>query len=243
MDGILSFQHEGEPISDPHNSNQAPKKETESSPQPVHQQTYGILRQRILSGGFEPGKPVTLRGLAQDLNVSLMPVRDAIRRLIAERALELHDNRRVSVPVMTERRYREILLTRGLLEPELAMQALPHITDNDIDRLQAIDEAIDQSISSGDTPSYMKGNYDFHTNLYAISGSVVIYNLVESLWLQFGPFMRLVYTRHGLEDVTDHHKEALTALRTRDAIALRSAISEDIRQGMHFISDALTHVP
>ncbi|WP_350333215.1 GntR family transcriptional regulator [Coralliovum pocilloporae] len=215
-------------------------KPADSAAPPVHQQTYSALRERILFGGFEPGKPVTLRGLADDLDVSLMPVREAVRRLIAERALELHGNRRVSIPTMTGQRFREILLSRGLLEPELALQALPRITDHDIDDLRQIDDHIDISMANGDTEGYMRGNYLFHSRLYAHSQSQVIHGLVDSLWLQFGPFMRLVYGRHGLTDLVDYHKEALQALRLRDAMALRSAIAEDIRQGMHYIGDALS---
>ena len=64
---------------------------------PTHEEVYRRLREQILFGGIRPGSAVTLRGLADALGVSSMPVREAVRRLIAERALLLHVNRRVSV--------------------------------------------------------------------------------------------------------------------------------------------------
>ncbi len=67
----------------------------------LNDRVYRELRTMIMSGGFEPGAELTLRALAQALKVSLMPVRDAIGRLVAERALEMLPNRKVIVPEIT----------------------------------------------------------------------------------------------------------------------------------------------
>nr|WP_321458333.1 GntR family transcriptional regulator [uncultured Cohaesibacter sp.] len=209
----------------------------DSKPLTAHERIYQALRERLLFGGFLPGKAVTLRGLADYLEVSPMPVRDAVRRLTAEGALESHGNRRVSIPDMTDKKYQEINLTRSLLEPELAVMALPHVQDDDIKRLITIDDEIDICLENGDVEGYMRGNHAFHFALYDIAKSDVIARLVESVWMQFGPFMRLVYGRHGTANLIDQHKQAIEALQARDSLALRTAISEDVRQGMLLISD------
>ncbi|WP_197703934.1 GntR family transcriptional regulator [Cohaesibacter sp. ES.047] len=208
-----------------------------TAPQTAHERIYQSLRERLLFGGFLPGKAVTLRGLAEDLDVSPMPVREAVRRLIAEGALESHGNRRVSIPAMTAKRYQEINLTRSLLEPELAEMALPHIETAHIEQLVEIDLAIDVCLENGDIEGYMRGNHAFHFALYDAARSNVIARLVESVWMQFGPFMRLIYGRHGTANLIDQHKQAIEALRHRDAASLRMAIHEDIHQGMLFIGD------
>lgn len=216
-------------------------KETETSsaspPSTTHERIYRSLKERLLFGGFLPGKAVTLRGLADDLGVSPMPVREAVRRLIAEGALESHGNRRVSIPAMTNQKYREIMLARSLLEPELAVMALPHVQKADIRQLIEIDDHIDICLENGDVEGYMRGNHAFHFGLYTIANSDVLGNLVESLWMQFGPFLRLVYGRHGTANLVDQHKQAIEALQNRDSLGLRTAIAEDIRQGMIFIGD------
>ncbi len=209
----------------------------EARPLTAHERIYQALRERLLFGGFLPGKAVTLRGLADHLEVSPMPVRDAVRRLTAEGALESHGNRRVSIPAMTNKKYREINLTRSLLEPELAVMALPNVQEADILHLIEIDDAIDICLENGDVEGYMRGNHAFHFALYEIAQSEVIIRLVESVWMQFGPFMRLVYGRHGTANLVDQHKQAIEALKARDSQALRTAISEDVRQGMFFIGD------
>ncbi len=211
----------------------------DARPLTAHERIYQDLRERLLFGGFLPGKAVTLRGLADHLEVSPMPVRDAVRRLTAEGALESHGNRRVSIPEMTNKKYREINLTRSLLEPELAIMALPNVQETDIQTLITIDDAIDICLENGDVEGYMRGNHAFHFTLYQLAQSEVIIKLVESVWMQFGPFMRLVYGRHGTANLIDQHKQAIEALQNRDSLALRTAISEDVRQGMLLISDDL----
>lgn len=205
----------------------------------AHEAVYRQLRERILFGGFLPGGAVTLRGLAEELGVSPMPVREAVRRLIAERALTMQDNRRVLVPAMTRAKFEQILFARRALEPELAARALSRLRPADISRIAAIDDSIDGSMMNGDIEGYMRGNFQFHFSLYELADADTLVALVESIWLQFGPFMRMAYGRIGTSKLEDHHQAALDAMRRRDERALRSAISADADQGMGFIGDAV----
>jgi DNA-binding GntR family transcriptional regulator len=205
----------------------------------THEEVYRRLREQILYGGIKPGSAVTLRGLADELGVSSMPVRESVRRLIAERALLLQDNRRVMVPPMTRETFDQILFARRALEPELASRALPKLTKADIAALEAIDQSIDDAMRAGDTEGYMRANYQFHFGIYRKSEAWTLVALVESIWLQFGPFMRMAYGRIGTSTIEDHHEFALTAMKKGDAAGLRSAIDADIGQGMGFIGEAV----
>jgi len=203
----------------------------------THETVYRQLRERILFGGFLPGGAVTLRGLAEELGVSPMPVREAVRRLIAERALTMQDNRRVLVPAMTREKFEQVLYARVALEPELAARAVPRLTPASIDAIAEIDQRIDQTMLNGDVDGYMRGNFQFHFTLYEHAEADTLQPLVESIWLQFGPFMRMAYGRIGTSKLEDHHQAALEAMRRGDQNALRAAIVADIRQGMGFIGD------
>lgn len=204
---------------------------------PTHERVYLALRERILFGGFQPGRPVTLRGLAESLGVSPMPVREAVRRLIAQRALELHDNRRVSVPAMTARKFDEIVFARLALEPELAVRAMPRIGEAELAGIARIDDGIETAMERGDPEGYMRSNHAFHAAIYNLAASETLGALVDSIWLQFGPFMRTVYGRVGTSKLEDQHQKAIGAIGRRDAEGLKLAISEDIMQGMHFIGE------
>ena len=117
------------------------------------------VREALLTGRFVPGRAVTLRGLAQELGVSPMPVREAVRALSAGNALEIRPNGRIQVPTMTRPRLEEILKARLLLEPELAGLAGPGLNRADAAGLAAIDDRIDASLDGGDAETYMRLNH------------------------------------------------------------------------------------
>jgi DNA-binding GntR family transcriptional regulator len=174
--------------------------------------------------------------MAVELGVSPMPVREALRQLIAERALVMFDNRRIAVPAMSPSRFAEVCLARALLEPELATLALPRMGAADIAAMVAADREIDQALARGDTETYMRQNFAFHFRLYRAAGSSVLLPLVESLWLQVGPFLRMVVGRLGTGHIAvDRHQAAVQAIRSRNEAALRESIRADILDGQEII--------
>ncbi len=199
--------------------------------EPAHERVYRVLRARILAGGMAPGAALTLRGIAEALGVSMTPAREAVRRLVAERALAMGPSGRVTVPVPDGRTLDELFAARRLLEPELAVRALPNVDRRLVARLRSLDEAIDAAIAAGDAAAYVRANNAFHATLYARADSPALMALVESVWLQTAPMMRRVYGRLGTAALADYHGAALEALAARDAEALRAAIRQDIDQG------------
>ena len=102
-------------------------------------------------------------------------------------------------------------------------------------RLRDMDARIDAALRSGDVNAYMESNFDFHFTLYGAHELKTLNQLIETLWLQFGPYMRVVYGRFGTAKLVDQHQVALDALETGDAATLRQAIEEDIADGMGLI--------
>ena len=149
-------------------------------PRTQQERVYTRLREAILSGQFIPGRPVTLRGVAEMLDVSPMPVREALRRLTAERALELLPNRRVAVPVMSLAKLEEICDARVALETAAAERALGAIGAKELRLLREIDDGINRAIDQHDTLAYIRGNYRFHFTLYSYGESEVTIPLIES---------------------------------------------------------------
>lgn len=193
---------------------------------------YHQLREAILCGRFVPGRAVTLRGIAEMLGVSPMPVREALRRLTTENALELKDNRRVTVPRMTAARLEQIVEARVLLETQAALRSMPHINSHALAKLKSLDDAVTEAIKVQDAETYIGANLQFHGSLYGHGPNEVILPLIESLWLQSAPFMRLVLNRIGLGYITDRHIQATDAIAKQDPLALKLAIASDIREGI-----------
>jgi DNA-binding GntR family transcriptional regulator len=201
---------------------------------------YTALRLGLIEGRIIPGRSVTLRGIATDLGVSPMPVRAAVARLVAERALTISETRRVSVPALSTSMLHELMQARLVLEPEAAARAITRIGASRLEELRQHDNRLEDCLVSGDVGGYMTANHAFHFGIYNAAPSAVFVPLIEQLWLQFGPFMRVVYGRVGTAKLVDQHEVALNAIERQDEAALRAAIAADIRDGMTIIGKAMT---
>src|ERR1700756_2443283 len=103
--------------------------------QTLNDRVYRELKKSIMSGAFKPGSELKLRSVAEALGTSLMPVRDAMRRLMAERALEMRPSRTIAIPVLSADQFLEIRAIRLLLEGEAVTRAAniaKYVPDGDI---------------------------------------------------------------------------------------------------------------
>lgn len=206
---------------------------------PTHQKVYHQLRELVLFGELAPGQPVTIQGLVDRLGAGMTPVREAIRRLTSEGALEFQGNRRVSVPTPDSASIEELIFARGALETELARRAARNATKAGYRALKEIDTRLDHAISQGDVGAYLHENYAFHAKLYEMANAPILAEIADGLWLRYGPSLRVVCGRMGTQNLIDHHKEALEALKNGDADAVASAIKEDVVQGMVQMREAM----
>jgi DNA-binding GntR family transcriptional regulator len=198
---------------------------------------YRRLCRGIIVGRFPPGAAVTIRGLAALLGTSPMPVREAMRRLVAEGALHQLENGRACVPLITDARFVSLIEARILLETAAARRALPCITAARLVDLRQLDRAMWDIFDRGDIDGTIDANMAFHRRLYSYAPDDVLTPLIESVWLQVGPYMRAAL--HGSREHyrTDRHREALSAIETGDAAALARAIGADVREGIgHLIA-------
>jgi DNA-binding GntR family transcriptional regulator len=202
---------------------------------PAHERVYRTLRARVMHGQVTPGAALTLRGVAGEFGVSMTPAREAVRRLVAEGALKLSASGRVSTPELTNERIEELAALRALLEPELASRALPRAHVALIDRMAAINGVIDETIVKGDASGYVRSNLEFHRTLYLRAQAPAMLALIETVWLQAGPTMRMLYERLQRRQASEMHRKIIAALRAGDEPGLRLAIRMDVTQGLRML--------
>lgn len=207
---------------------------------PAHLLAYRALREKILFGELAPGQPVTILGLTEQLGAGMTPVREAIRRLIAEGALDFQGNRRVCVPRLDRSSVEELVFARMALEPRLAEMACVRADEEALSKLQQIDNELDAAMERGDISGYLLGNYRFHHALYDQAGAPILSSLADSLWLRFGPSLRVVCGRYGTVNLPDNHKILLTAIQAGDCSGAAQAMRDDIEQGMNQLADSLS---
>ena len=197
-----------------------------------HEEVYQRLRAAIMIGVFAPDTTLTLRGLADTLGCSQTPVREAVRRLSSEHAIEVLENRRMRIPAMTPQRFEEILSLRITVEVYAARRALPYVSEVAIADMAELDRACDAAIAAGDQTGLTVNNQAFHRRLYTVNPHQTAMPVIESIWLQLGPFQRQVVDQGLKYYVQDRHRQILDALRRRDSAALGDAILADINDGI-----------
>lgn len=204
----------------------------------LHERAYEEVKKAIMGGAIAPGEPMTIRALAKALGTSVMPVREALRRLVAERALELMPNRSVTLPVMTADKFDEIYRIRVALEGLMAETAAKFITPDELRRMARLNDEMIAKLRQG-TKRYLALNQEFHFQLYQAARMPQAMSIVETLWLQIGPFLHHVKTDFGAPNFLHHHEAMLKALTKRDGARARVAIEADIGEAAQTIVNSL----
>lgn len=193
------------------------------------ERVYLQLREAIMTGRFAPGQTLTLRGIAEAVGSSTMPVRGALTRLQAEGALIDGPGRGLMVPPMTIDILEELRDVRIALEGCIAKRAATRMTRRDITALQQVFDRMDARAKAGDVAGYLRGNFEFHQAIYVHGCSEAMLGTVQNLWMRIGPFLNLVapdlpHIAHSMEA----HRQILDALRRGDGEAARAGIERDI---------------
>jgi DNA-binding GntR family transcriptional regulator len=194
----------------------------------AHEYVRDTLRRAILSGEISPGTRLVQADLAEMLDVSTTPVREALRDLASEGLVRLDAHRGGVVHELSNDEVTEIYEIRKVLEPEAMRMAAKNITDEALDRAEALNERI--RIEPG-SAEYVDLNRELHMTIYDAAGSARLEGILKGLLdaavmyvsasLQHEPDIR----RLAVED----HARIIAALRRRDGEAAAQEIITHMR--------------
>lgn len=208
----------------------------------VQDHVYGQLRQALMWGQFEPGALMTVKALADQFQTSPMPVREALRRLAAECGLDVARNGSVRVPPVSRRQLDDLCRARKALEGVATESAAAVITQDLLDAALSVAREHERLGRAGEVYAMLRKNQEFHFMIYEHSGSDVLPQLIEMLWLRFGPYMRMLsdlvkrqIDEGQLPDYSTQHYAILDALSGRRATDARAAMERDIEATQAFL--------
>jgi DNA-binding GntR family transcriptional regulator len=206
---------------------------------PLHEIVYRRLTQALMTGQIGPGYKLTSRKIAKELGTSDMPVRSALLRLQALKALDQLPNGSLILPKITRKRYADLLATRGICEPAATRVAAGQIKKSELRALKKESVALTAAAREQNIDEYLLRNYQFKFTIYRASCSESLIFLIETLWLQVGPVLRQFSGRFdgslsGILEI-DYHEEAVEALERGDGEAAAEAIYLDITKGGEFL--------
>lgn len=191
----------------------------------AHEFVYATLRSAILDGRLKTGSRLVQSEIADGLNVSITPVREALRDLAAEGLIRLDAHRGAAVRELSADELEELYDLRTLLEPEILRKAWPHLTDAIVDEVAALNAAMDAAESVAE---WTMLNTRFHSRIFDLCDSPRLLQLHSGLtapWLMYVS-AGMAADERNRERASEGHSHIVEALRDRD---LDAAIAESRR--------------
>jgi DNA-binding GntR family transcriptional regulator len=185
----------------------------------VVEQVMTELRRSILCGALEPGRELSLRELAEMLQVSIIPVREALRGLESEGLVVTRPGRSALIAPLDLDELQGIYRLRRRLEPEIAQRSCRLLSDAELDRLER------QAVEFGTDNRTMNEIYDshhaFHLALLAPASTSWDIRILSTLWRASERYIRIGWGKldpDPQEHVrrTRHQVELVAAFRQRD---------------------------
>ncbi|HAL39070.1 MAG TPA: GntR family transcriptional regulator [Polaromonas sp.] len=199
------------------------------------------IKEILLTGQVVPGETLSLRSTAAALGVSVMPVRQAVYQLVADRALEATPNRSVRVPMMTAAQFHEITQIRLEIESYAVAQAGARVTPSLLSSLREINAELSRCLEAGPQglAQVVLLNKALHFSLYEASGMPMLVKMIESLWLRIGPVLNYDL-RSGSERTRNkiaaqHHANLIDALEAHAVGVACEAVRQDILGAYEYI--------
>lgn len=201
----------------------------------VHEKVYDLIRDALIAGKMLPGQRIIIRELADALGTSMMPAREALRRLEAENALVVTGSGTLMVPILSPADYEELCIIRVALESKAAAEAAARITPDELVRLEQVLIALEETAAAHDLEAALRFNHEFHHLIYVAAKRALLLRLIESLWLRVGPQLSYVvrsdiYGGIAIKSDDHPHRQVLAALKTGNGRAASAAIAQDIRR-------------
>lgn len=208
----------------------------------LHARAYLMLRKALMAGRFRPGQRLLLKPLAEELGVSVTPVREALLRLASEHGLVPHQSRTMMVPVLSVARFREIRDIRIELEGRAAEAAANNISSHDVFALEKMHEQLMLARRQRDVQTVLAINEEFHFRIYRSSDLPVVCGLIESLWVQIGPLLTLHDFSQSATAKDHPHRSILASLAARDGAGARLALANDILWASRYLEKAVVRL-
>ncbi|MER7521161.1 GntR family transcriptional regulator [Streptomyces sp. NPDC126499] len=192
-------------------------------PRTAQQFVLEELRRAITTGELRPGDPIRQDTLAARLDVSRVPLREALKALEAEGLVVHHVHRGYFVAELSLADLEEIYRIRRLLETEAVRAALRRMPDGLVDALERSQADVERAAAAGDVTAMAEANRRFHFALVEASGMPRLVRLIATLWDATDAYRALYYAEDPHREAAVHEHRAVVSAVTEgdEAAAIR----------------------
>jgi DNA-binding GntR family transcriptional regulator len=197
--------------------------------QTVASMTLDAIRDGILHGSYVAGEPLRQDALADELGVSRIPIREALRQLEAEGLVTFSPHRGAIVSSLSLAEIEEVFDLRSTLEPDLLRRAMPHLTTYQLDQADEVLDRYAHALETGDVSKWGELNWQFHSTLYAPAERPHTMGIVQRLHQQSDRYLRMQLSlTHGETRANDEHRAIAAAARAGDSKRACSLVRDHI---------------
>ena len=169
-----------------------------------------VLRERILSGDRAAGEPLRQSALAEALNVSRIPVREALLQLEAEGLVKFEPHKGATATVLSVEQVTELFELRAMIETDLLAKAIPLLQEADLEKAERVLEQLESAFKHEDAvASWSELNTQFHTCLYQAANRPHTLEVVHGLNTNCDRYIRLQLLLAGGIPAAEHEHRAL----------------------------------
>lgn len=196
------------------------------------------IRQEILSGRLVAGTRIDQHAIADDLGVSIIPVRESIRQLEAEGLIEKRPYRGAFVAELSMTELMDIYVTREALEELATRLAVARMTPATLESLEGLISEMASATAAGDRTALFDLNASFHFTLYTASQNTILCQLIESLWDRSTVYRRrFTFMPERAAQALAEHQTILAACKRGDADTAGKAVRANVAQTTKAISE------
>ncbi|MCG9770539.1 GntR family transcriptional regulator [Pseudoalteromonas piscicida] len=176
------------------------------------------IREKILTGEIKAGEPLRQAALADELNVSRIPVREALLQLEAEGLVNFEAHKGATVTRLSAEQIDEIFDLRALLEAELLRHSIDKLTARDLLEAEAILAELEEAMAAGDTQlATGKLNAEFHSKLYSKAQRPQTRELVDVYSKNSERYVRMhILLAGGIKTAPEEHRQLLELCRDKN---------------------------
>lgn len=185
--------------------------------QTLREKILETIRDAILKGTLKPGERVSEPDLAERFGISRTPIREAFRQLESEGYLQVIPRKGAVVASLSERDVEEFYAIKIILEGFAARMAAEKLTDKDIERLEAINEKLEEIVKDGDVKTFFRVHNEFHEVFIKAAGNEKLFEMINQLVMKFKR-LRLASLSHPgrMEFSVEEHRNMIEAFKNND---------------------------
>jgi DNA-binding GntR family transcriptional regulator len=189
------------------------------------------IRELIAKGELLPGHELRQAALAERLNFSRVPVREALQLLAASGVVRHTPGSGYTVARLTADELSQLYLLRNLFESTI-LRAIPAVTESDVEHLDALNEQMRAEIEGGDVQRFQALNQQFHMDMFALSKLDLVIEELRRLWAMSETY-RVLWAQNpaNRRRSVEGHTKLLDVLRSGDLSEL-ARVADDRRRAL-----------